>query len=344
MRLVPSFQRSAFLLAAAAGALLSAASYMNWCMFEGCRSLQGSEAYGLSVSFWGVVYFAVLVFLRVAPGLRGVRLLRAFLLGAGLGVEVVLIRIQWLLSEWCAVCLAVATAALFLCLVEAAGLVKARLRGELGGAALCLYILTALFGAGAGYFAAGPVWEDVMPPESYDKQQVREELGNVPFIGKPGAWPVVRVYSDYLCPYCRKKEPMINEFIREYDDQARFYFCDLPIHGQASQFYITMFLSCLLADNSEPRILVARELLFEAADNKVETAAEVISMLSSAGLELLAESDPIESTYASILALAELDGVTSTPTVVVEDKIGRRRIFKGRFEQEDLAAAIETSD
>lgn len=339
-----SFKRTAYLLTALAGALLSAASYMEWCVYEGCRSLQGVEVYGVKVSVWGVAYFVVIAFLAAIPRLRGAGMVRAGLLGAGVGVEVVMVRIQWLLSEWCVVCLAVAFAVFLLCLFETARIIRDRSVGSLGRLGLLVSILLAVAGGVAGFYSALPLQAELTPPADYDKERAREELETLRHIGKEGSWPVIRVYSDYLCPYCQKKEPMLNEVIREYSDRARFYFCDLPIHGRSSQFYITMFLSCLLAGNSDAQILEAREKLFELAGQKVGTVSVVIGALTKMGIDMMTEPEPIEAVYNANINLAELDGVTSTPTVVVESRAGRRRILKGKFEKEDFVEALESMD
>jgi protein-disulfide isomerase len=213
--------------------------------------------------------------------------------------------------------------------------------GRLG---LALGLVLAAAGVVAGLYAARPVWAAVMPPADYDREQVRAELANIPHIGEPGEWPVVRFYSDFFCQFCRKKEPLAKEMVEKYKDDARFYFLDIPIHGSASELYITMFLASHLAGNDSAKIMAVRDALFHHAENKVLDPTVLVTALRNMGVEMITESEPLEKVYASAIALAHLDGVTSTPTVVVEDRVGRRMIFKGRFERQDLERAIEAAN
>jgi protein-disulfide isomerase/uncharacterized membrane protein len=344
MLLMPALQRSIYLLTATAGVVLSAASYFNWCVFEGCQTLHGTEAFGVPVSVWGVAFFSVVAFLALIPRLRGAGVVRAFLLAAALGAEVVLVRIQVQLSDYCVVCLAITLVVLVLCALELLRFRSRRVQGRMAGPGGMIGLGLAAAGFFSGYMAAGPVWTAIMPPVDYDRDQVRLELSKIPAIGPEGSWPVVRIYSDYLCPFCRKKEPEMLGVIEDYQDQARFYFLDLPTKGSASETYITMFLATLLGDNDDAKILAARERLFFLADAQEGSASMLVSSLRSMGVAMLTESEPIETVYGAMLQMARIDGVTSTPTVIVEDRLGRRTVFKGRFEIADLVQAIEAAN
>lgn len=341
MQFAPPLSKTIFLLTAVLGVILSVFSHLNWCMLEGCQAWYGSEAYGLPISIWGIIYFVVLVSIGLLSGNKVLDFIRVLLLGAGLGVEIGLVYVQWAAGEWCPVCLGIAAAVFILIIQEVAILIK-RLRSRIiGNKHLLSCVLLLILGTAVAHAAFRPIVNDLLPPADYDKRQVRIMLENVPYVGKTDSWPVVRVYSDYLCPYCRKQEPLINEMVKKYEEQARFYFCDLPIHGDASQFYITMYLACALADNTKEEVLQARETLFSLADEEILSPAPVINALRAQGLELLTASEPLASTYESIILLSRLDGVSSTPTVVIENRLGRRKIFKGKFEKKDLESAIE---
>jgi len=344
MQIMPAIQRSIYLLTATAGVALSAASYFNWCVFEGCQTLHGTEAFGVPVSIWGVAFFSVITFLALMPKLRGAGLVRAFLLAAALGAEVVLVRIQVQLSEYCVVCLAITAVVIALCVLDFLRFRSERTKGGMAGARGMIGLGLAVAGLLSGYVAAGPVWAAIMPPADYDRDQVRQVLAKVPHVGPEGSWPVVRIYSDYLCPFCRKKEPEMQSVIERYQDQARFYFMDLPTKGSASELYITLFLATQLGDNDQAKILAARERLFFLAGSQEGSADMLVNSLRSMGVSMLTESGPIENVYGAMLQMARLDGVTSTPTIIVEDRLGRRSIFKGRFETADLVQAIEAAN
>lgn len=342
--MISSSQRSAFLIIATAGVALSAASYFNWCVFEGCQALHGTEIFGAPVSIWGVAYFSVVAFLALFSGLRGAGFVRAFLLSAALGGEIVLVRIQWVLSEYCVVCLAVTAVVVALCLLEFMGFMQRRSRGEMSRLGLALGLVLASVGVVAGLYAARPVWDSVMPPGDYDRDQVRAELANIPYIGQTGQWPVVRFYSDFFCPFCRKQEPLAKEMVETFKDDARFYFLDLPIHGSASELYITMFLASFLAGNDDAKILAVRDELFHHSENKVLEPAALVTALRNMGVEMITEAEPLENAYASAIVLSRLDGIVSTPTVVVEDRLGRRKVFRGGFGKQELVDAIISMD
>ncbi len=321
------------------GLSLSVASYLQWCSTQGCNRLHGAQLFGVNLSIWGMLFFLVLgilTFLARGPWMNALR--RAALAGA-VGAEVILVSIQWALKEVCLLCMGVGGVVAALGILELicmAAAVHSRVvttvspstRGWVAGRA-CLVLI----GLAGGIFFTQPI--------KYEFVDAAVEMKGIPGVGKARGYPVMRIYSDYFCPACRLQEPVINAVVDETRGKARILFCDLPTHGTISKRYIGYFIACLLGDNDDDGLLAARHSLFELAGEKVEAGSELEASLRECGVNVLLDGESIDQCFRKIRATAVEDGITSTPTVVIENRSGEKRVFKGRFSHEDLMSALE---
>ncbi len=82
----------------------------------------------------------------------------------------------------------------------------------------------------------GLVWAIMSAPSNAPQNQVSgPEAGlsfndqNNPAIGSIDAKVVVRMFSDFQCPYCRDAEPAVKYAIGKYQDRVRFIWDDFPL-------------------------------------------------------------------------------------------------------------------
>lgn len=330
-----------FAVCATAGILLSVLSFFGWCTLEGCTLLHGFKVYGIDVSLWGAAYFSLLLLLVFLSRYRWADLTRTLMVAAGLGVEAVLIYVQWVMDNYCAVCMVVAFIVAALCLVELWRLLSRRVAGNKRKVSAGFRAAIILMGVVLGVLAAQPVISGLHLDRLAELEESRAIYDDLPGIGKENGWPMIRVYSDYFCPYCQKVEPAVNEVLREHLDRSRVIFCDLPIHGNASKMYITFFLGVLLADNDQEKVLQAREVLFDLAEKKVLDSETVKERLAEAGIVLENDFEKISEVYEKCIALSYKDNVKATPTVVLESRFGDKMVLRGKQVDEDLSSGIK---
>jgi len=337
--------RIAALVSCLLGAGLSLASHYGWCSTDACVMYHKIKVYGIGVSLWGLAFFLGLAAVEVASWFTAAgSWLRTLMVAGALGGEAMLMYAQWVMDTYCAICLAVAGVVAVLVVLEVVRLNHVR---RMAGAATRFVLSRGaliIAGLAVGFVLARPVPEMMAAGDDYPREELHALLADYPALGVQDAWPKVRVYSDYLCPWCRKQEPVINEILSRNLESLRVYFCDVPVHGKLSQFYITWFLACMLDEaNTDEKLVQARELLFGFADDKVTDPGVILDAFDKQGISTSVDPEAIQAAYAAANMAADLDSVISTPTVVVEAKNGKRVILKGGFTAEELIKAIESS-
>jgi thiol:disulfide interchange protein DsbA len=140
----------------------------------------------------------------------------------------------------------------------------------------------------------------------------------------------VRLYTDYFCAPCSRMEPkvegLLSDLVRR--NAITLTFVDTPVHTHTAM-YAKYFLYILKKDRSFPHVMRARELLFEAARNKIEERDGLEEFLRKNNIGYK-EFDP-KPTFATLSAMIREDGVKSTPTCVII-KDGKKGVFTGDTE------------
>jgi protein-disulfide isomerase/uncharacterized membrane protein len=326
------------------GLTLSVLSYYQWCATEGCSRLHGAHLFGVSLEVWGGVFFLLLGILTALSRNPWVNAVRRAVLAGAVGAEATLIGIQWSLQEVCLLCMGIAGVVAALGALEAIQIAAAARGRSWTGAA---WAARAKMGARAGLVLAGLALGVVLTQPVTGEFFAAAPAGAIlpdaiPSVGEPLGDPVLRVYSCYFCPACRRQEPVIHAVVDEVIDRSRIVFCDLPTHGTISKKYIAYFIACLLGDNEDETLLRARQSLFDLAGEQVQSNAQLAAALRECGAALRLDGEAIDACFRSIRQAAAADGITSTPTVVVENKKGQKRVFKGSFTREELMAAFES--
>jgi hypothetical protein len=156
----------------------------------------------------------------------------------------------------------------------------------------------------------------------------------IPSFGTGGVQ--VRLYTDYFCAPCSRMEPRIEGLITELvrKNTITLTFIDTPVHS-FTPLYAKYFLYILRKERGFSSVLRARDILFEAARNKIEQRE---------GLEEFLKKNKVghkefdaKPTLAALEAMIKEDDVKSTPTCVVV-KDGRKSVFTGDI---DIPKALE---
>jgi protein-disulfide isomerase len=328
------------------GLVLSGLSYLDWCSFEGCSKLHGAGIFDINLAVWGGLFFLSLGILTPFARAKWVSAFRTTLLAGALGIEMTLLTIQWALKDVCPLCLGVGCVVLALCVVEAVDLfmIIRSLKPVVPFIARGRFIASRSFlgivGLSLGMVASQGVKSELVADVVVQNVATEALLNPMPSVGKEGGYPIVRVYSDYFCPTCRRQEPVINEIIAGLADTARIYFCDLPTQGNRSRKYIAFFIASLLGENSTDQILNARASLFELAGEQIDESNRLKRHLEEMGVRLHLDGPSIDGYFRTVQNLAAKDGVLTTPTVVVEGEDGGKKVFKGQFTKEAIFRSL----
>jgi uncharacterized membrane protein/predicted DsbA family dithiol-disulfide isomerase len=224
----PSLIRALALLALAVSAAMMVDGLFtepHLCGFEDdCRAVASSwiaRPFGVPLPLIGVVVFALLFGLSVAPGPRARRALVWLALLAGLGGLCLLAVQVVVIGRLCPFCVVVDGAALLL-----AGLVVSGTPAELpadngsigrrlwlacGGVVLCLAVVVGAWPGETG-------GEEAIVPPQISTHWIADKVN------------VVAV-SDFECRFCRRLHPVLMDFVKEQGD--RIHFVLLPVAAPA---------------------------------------------------------------------------------------------------------------
>ena len=324
------------------GLILSVLTHFGWCSLDGCNQLLGIGVFNISMSIWGVIFFLTLGILIPFTELRLLSLLKTTLLASALGVEITLIYIQWITTEFCPLCLGVTFIVFALCIKEACEIISQvrPLKSNLGFVTTRSFLIIA--GFATGILVSQEVKKELNVNGPAPSIETAMSSDSIPCIGKECDYPVIRIYSDYFCPACRRQEPIINEVIEAARDEAGIYFCDLPTHGNMGKLYIASFIACLSGNNNSDNILNARDILFELASRQINNGSSIKECLEANGVCMNLDATSINECFRKYRELAMKDCVKTTPTVVIEGKDGKKAKFKGRFTKEQILSALNS--
>lgn len=158
--------------------------------------------------------------------------------------------------------------------------------------------------------------------------RARETITLIPSFGTGSVQ--VRLYTDYFCAPCSRMEPRIEGLISELvrKNTITLTFIDTPVHSH-TPLYARYFLYILKKEQAFPLVLRARDLLFEAARNKIEEPAGLEEFLKKNNVGF--KEFDTKPTLAALSAMIREDEIRSTPTCVIV-KDGKKGVFVGDAE------------
>ena len=149
----------------------------------------------------------------------------------------------------------------------------------------------------------------------------------------------VRLYTDYFCGPCGRMEPkvegLISDLVRK--NIITLTLVDTPVHT-FTPLYAKSFLYVLKKDRNFSHAIRARELLFQAARDRIEEKEALEEFLRKNKVQFQ-EFDAAPA-IATLNAMIREDNVSSTPTcIIIRD--GERGVFTGDV---DIPKALELLD
>ncbi len=262
-----------------------------------CSYLKG-DVFGIELQYIGIGYMAAIILLAI---LKKDTLL-IVLLSAGFGIELYLIGFQLWYNTYCPYCLAFGGLLMLQFFVNLNWKKKKLI-------ALCMIFALILFSF-VFKGTATPVYAEEMPLSTFGTGKV-----------------VVRLYTDYFCPPCKKMEPSIEPVIIDLikNNIITFTFIDTPFY-RASSLYARYFLYGLNEKKSLERALTIRNALIEASDQKIDKAEKLEAYLNSKEIKI--KPYDTRPTFELFGKLLKADKINATPSCVIE-KDGKKETFVG---------------
>lgn len=262
-----------------------------------CSYLKG-DIFGIELQYIGIVYMVAIIVLAI---LKKDTLL-IILLSAGVGIEVYLIGFQIWHNTYCSYCLAFGGMLMLQFFINL-NWKKKRLM------LLCMisaFILFSLVFKGS----VTPVYAEEQPLSTFGTGKV-----------------LVRLYTDYFCPPCKKMEPSLEPVIIDLikNNIITLIFIDTPFY-RLSSLYARYFLYGINENKNFEHALLVRGALIEASNNKIDKAEKLEAFLNSKGIKI----KPFDAapTFNVFVKLLRDDKINATPTCVIE-KDGKKETFIG---------------
>jgi len=156
---------------------------------------------------------------------------------------------------------------------------------------------------------------------------------NDPIAGNPHGSVTIVEFFDVRCPYCRKLEPEMAEFLAA-DHDVRLVYKDLPILGPAS----VLGTKALLAARKQDAYIKLRDVLMRMPPDITRAAIEVEARkLGLDTVRLLHDMDEpsIQKQIDANLRLAQRLNIQGTPAMVVGNDV-----LAGAVDTAELKAAV----
>lgn len=300
-------------LAALAGFILSLMSILGICT-DACSETAKYNIFGLDFSWFGLVFFSVLlVLVLVRQRFAGAWLLLTALLFSAAGAELHFIWLQkYVIKAWCPICLSIAAAvSLGACILLYELFRRKPMKNNLKHAAVmvaafCIGLIAAIFG-------------------------VTKESQAAPdfFLGNAKSPVTVYFISDWFCPACRQLEPRIEQIHAALSKETRIAYIDFPIHAETNNF--TPYNLQFLAFEKQKYLLLRAALTEVSKKTKTPTPEQIQAAVTPHGVKLrqMNYADILYGLQANLTTYRGFD-VNATPSVVVANSRTRKhKLFVG---------------
>lgn len=213
------------------------------CLGTGCdvvRASRYANMWGLPMPAYGVVMYAVLALLIFAEALVGAPLARvtrlalAAISGAGFIFSLYLTWLEgFVIHAWCAWCVTSAITVTLFFILALLELVRpsplpaeplATVRGH-----FALLFAAIVLGVPAFWYLSrhGEVPTNIRASDEALREHLIRPDSHV--AGNPSASLAVVEFGDFECPACGREEPVVEEVLKKYGTQIRFYFRQFPL-------------------------------------------------------------------------------------------------------------------
>jgi protein-disulfide isomerase len=158
-------------------------------------------------------------------------------------------------------------------------------------------------------------------------------LPSDPTAGNPHGDVTIVEFFDTRCPYCRRMEPTVSQFLSQ-DRKVRLVYKDLPILGPASMLGSKALLAAQAQGAYEPMRSAVMKLPPDTTLAQLESTAHELG-LDWPRMHRDMDDPAIQARLDQNIALARSIGIQGTPALVIGDTL-----IPGAVEIADLQKAV----
>jgi len=207
-------------------------------------------------------------------------------------------------------------------------------------------IITLTRGAGADK-GMGPQQQGPQKPQTFEEEMAAVKdfkVSDKSFVSGDKKAPIqIVLFTEFLCPFCKRVEPVIDKLAKEYGKKVSLTFQSKIIHGEKAEYWHRV----AYAAGKQGKFWETEKYLFDNQSALQQTQPDqawdsvVVPMCQKLGLKADKvkkdmDSDEIKSQIKSEDELATGIGVRGTPTVAING-----RIIRGAKDEEYFKKAIE---
>jgi protein-disulfide isomerase len=159
-------------------------------------------------------------------------------------------------------------------------------------------------------------------------------LKDTPVRGRAEAQVLIVEYADYVCPYCRQLQPVLDRVLSEFKDDIRFAYKDAPLSMHASAQKAAEASHCAGAQGKywdyHDQLVSAKQLDIASLKKRARDLG-----LDGASFDACLDSGAQAGRVQSSLAEANSLGLQGTPSLFVNG-----RLFSGLITYEQLRDVV----
>ncbi len=155
------------------------------------------------------------------------------------------------------------------------------------------------------------------PIKNTPGEPAKLDITGRPFKGSANAKVTIVEFAEFLCPYCKKVEPTVNQVVQNYQDKVKFVYMNYNIHGAQAQKALEG-AECAL-DQGQDKFWAYHGAMYA---NPTGDAAAIKTMASTIGLDTTKFNTCLDTgAKASVVsaqqAMGSAAGVSGTPTFFI---------------------------
>lgn len=323
------------------GLLLTLYSWANLCT-SACSQVHEYKFFGFDFEIAGFLFFTTALFLHLFSGRVG-SFLSSMMVASAVGAEVNLILVQkYVIGQWCPVCLSIAATIFILATLMFIRFIYRMSHPDQPVDGSAFMKQSGKFFSAVILFILGFLisYMGVFKPESSFAEGISS--GEVPYFGNPDSNVEVYIVTDWFCPACKAKEPLISSLHERIMVDARLYYIDYPVHPESMNF-VPYNLSFMIK-NKDQYFNIRRALEKIAARTKKPTEEEIEAAVRPFGVvyQQLDYTD-VNDGVNFMEGIVKTFKVKQTPTIVVANQrnLNAKTLTGNDITKENILNAIK---
>jgi protein-disulfide isomerase/uncharacterized membrane protein len=312
-----------------AGITLTIVSWLELCS-SSCTQAHDFRLFGQKFEVFGLIFFAAVSVFHLLTRWNPIyRFINGLLIASGIGAEFVFILIQKkVIGSYCPICLSIAGSLLLLAIFYTMDFFNHtyQIHKKINQEAVMDNIWKTISSVSMVFVGVLIAFVGItkVDPLEAKEESIKEQIA----FGKKDSPIEAYLFTDWVCPACKKLESNIDQLVEEIAKKGSFVFVDYAIHSETMNF---MPYNLSFEIHNKPKYFQLRDILKRLSDKtKSPTEEQVEKAIAPLGVsykELNYSDVALATRYFN--KLADQFKVQGTPTLVIinkETKKGKRLV------------------